>query len=96
MRLVIISDPHGIFAALQAVIRDLYLRGLSTSHRCPLPERRVLALVHATPWSIVEVVRPDAPEGIARRMLSEGQADVLAYGHIHCAYQRGSPPNPGS
>jgi predicted phosphodiesterase len=57
-------------------------------HRYVLPDRRNLALVHATPWSIVEMVLPGAPEDMARRMLGEAEADVVAYGHIHSAYHR--------
>jgi hypothetical protein len=47
--------------------------------------------VHATPWSVEDVVLPDAPEATARRMLAEAGASVLAYGHIHHAYQRRLP-----
>jgi predicted phosphodiesterase len=49
------------------------------------------ALVHATPWSVEDVVLPDAPAPVARRMLAEAAARVLAYGHIHTAYQRRLP-----
>lgn len=65
-----------------------YLNELPTSHRCVLPDRRALALVHATPGSIIEMVLPGAPEDTARRMLREGEAGVVAYGHIHWAYHR--------
>ena len=65
-----------------------YLRGLRTLYRRALPGGRALALVHATPWNLVDIVLPDAPDDIAGRMLREGEADVLVYGHIHCAYHR--------
>ncbi len=65
-----------------------YLNELPMSRRCVLPDRRDLTLVHATPWSIVEMVLPGAPEHTTRRMLREGEADVVAYGHIHCPYHR--------
>lgn len=81
--------PMAAWAIERLAQRHLdYLNGLPLSYRCLVPGRRALALVHATPWSIVELVLPGAPESVARRMLSEGQADLLAYGHIHCAYHR--------
>lgn len=60
-----------------------YLRALPRTIR-----RESLTLVHATPWSVHDVVLPEAPDEVARRMLAEGGAAVLAYGHIHHAYQR--------
>jgi hypothetical protein len=47
-----------------------------------------MALVHATPWSITEMILPDAPEDVARKMLREARAGVVAYGHVHTAYHR--------
>jgi predicted phosphodiesterase len=63
-----------------------YLRGLPRSIA-----RGDFVLVHATPWSVEDVVLPDSPEPLARRMLAEAGAAVLAYGHIHHAYQRRLP-----
>jgi predicted phosphodiesterase len=63
-----------------------YLRGLPRAIA-----RGDLALVHATPWSVEDVVLPDSPEPLARRMLADAGAAVLAYGHIHHAYQRRLP-----
>lgn len=65
-----------------------YLNALPMSHRFAPPDNRGLMLVHATPWSISEMVLPDASEDVARRMLREGEADVIAYGHIHSPYYR--------
>jgi predicted phosphodiesterase len=45
-------------------------------------------VVHATPWSTEEVVLSDASEEAALRMVTEASAGVLAYGHVHSAYQR--------
>jgi predicted phosphodiesterase len=71
-----------------------YLRGLPHELRRsfeapggPLPGGE-LVLVHATPWSVHDVVLPDAPEDVAERMLAEANTAVLAYGHIHTAYKR--------
>ncbi|MGH2349816.1 MAG: metallophosphoesterase family protein [bacterium] len=65
-----------------------YLQGLPELIRRRAPSGIRFALVHATPWSITDVVLPDAPEEVAQRMLAAAHADVLAYGHIHTAYQR--------
>ena len=53
--------------------------------------RGELTLVHATPWSVEDAVLPDSPEELARRMFREAGTAVLAYGHIHHAYQRRLP-----
>lgn len=47
-----------------------------------------LVFVHATPWSTHTVVRPDADDSTLTKMLSEAEADVLVYGHVHHAYVR--------
>ncbi len=47
-----------------------------------------LVVVHATPWSIGDVVRPDAPEALVRRVFDEAKAAAVVYGHIHTAYAR--------
>jgi predicted phosphodiesterase len=65
-----------------------YLRGLPDLIRRRDPSGVRFALVHATPWSMTDVVLPDAPEDVVHRMLRAAHADVLAYGHIHTAYQR--------
>ena len=48
----------------------------------------LLTLCHATPWSPYPVVRADAPEAEAARMLDEAGGSTLAYGHIHVQYAR--------
>jgi predicted phosphodiesterase len=50
-----------------------------------------LTLVHATPWSVEEMVLPESPEELARRVLVEAGTPVVAHGHIHHAYQRRLP-----
>ncbi len=67
-----------------------FLRSLPMVVRRPVPGGD-FALVHATPWSVDEVVPADAPEALATRMLAEGRARVVAYGHLHSAYQRVLP-----
>jgi predicted phosphodiesterase len=64
------------------------LRALPVAIRRPLPGIGDLVVVHATPWSVWDVVLPDALEADADRMLREAGAAVVAYGHIHTAYQR--------
>ena len=48
----------------------------------------MLVVVHATPWSISDVIRPDAAEHEVRRVFQEADAAVVVYGHIHQAYIR--------
>jgi predicted phosphodiesterase len=67
------------------------LRALPRALRRPGDGGGDFVLVHATPWSVEDVVRPDAPEATARRMLTEARSGVLAYGHIHHAYRRRLP-----
>src|SRR5581483_10594931 len=64
-----------------------YLRALPLSISRTVGNWR-LRLVHATPWSIHDVVLPDAPDERADRMSAEGDADLLLYGHIHTPYTR--------
>jgi predicted phosphodiesterase len=80
--------PRTIEAAKRAIDllgpeRLAYLKSLPLLH-----VHGNMALVHATPWSIHDVVLPEAPEDDARRMLREAGAGVVAYGHIHTAYHR--------
>ncbi len=65
-----------------------YLKTLPTRLCRALPDNREMVLVHATPWSITEMVLRDAPEDVARKMLREARAEVVAFGHIHSAYHR--------
>jgi predicted phosphodiesterase len=48
-----------------------------------------LVVVHATPWSVTDVIRANAPAHEVRRALEEADAAVLVYGHIHIAHVRG-------
>ena len=64
-----------------------YLAGLPFLWRLP-HEAGDLVVVHATPWSISDVVPPDAPEPLVRRVFAETEAAAVAYGHIHIAYVR--------
>jgi predicted phosphodiesterase len=64
------------------------LAALPMEVRRPWPPNGPLVVVHATPWSTEEVVLSDAPEEVANRMVTAASAGVLAYGHIHSAYQR--------
>jgi len=65
-----------------------YLRALPRHVHQAVFRGRMLALMHATPWSIDEIVLPDARSETATRMMREARTDVVAYGHIHAAYQR--------
>ncbi len=67
-----------------------YLRSLPMVVRRPVPGGD-FALVHATPWSVDDVVPADAPEALATRMLAQARARFVAYGHLHSAYQRVLP-----
>jgi predicted phosphodiesterase len=64
-----------------------YLRNLPRQLRRQTPAGGFV-LVHATPWSVTDVVRPDAPLDLAERVLAEAGVPIVAYGHIHHAYQR--------
>lgn len=64
------------------------LAALPMEVRRPWAPNGPLVVVHATPWSTEEVVLPDAREEAALRMVTAASAGVLAYGHIHSAYQR--------
>ena len=65
-----------------------YLRSLPIAIERNVNRFGRLVLVHATPWSNEDVVLPDADSATAQRMVDSAGARVLAYGHIHTAYQR--------
>lgn len=98
--IAVISDIHGNLGALEAVLQDLDrldLAGLPFLWRLPHRAGDVV-VVHATPWSIADVVPPDAP---VTRVFTEAAAPaVVVYGHIHIAYVREAAGkvlvNPGS
>lgn len=47
-----------------------------------------LVVVHATPWSIGDVIRPNAEESVVGRVFQETRAAAVAYAHIHQPYVR--------
>lgn len=55
-----------------------WLAGLPFEHRID-----DLLIVHATPWSISDLIPKGAGQDILRRALTEARAAALAYGHIH-------------
>jgi putative phosphoesterase len=67
-------------ARLSAVSRE-YLATLPFQHRID-----DLVVVHATPWSISDVVPKDAGPAQVRRVLDEAGAAAVVYGHIHIAW----------
>ena len=58
-----------------------YLGGLPFDHRVD-----DLAIVHATPWSVTDLIPKDAGATQIRRVLAEARAVAVAYGHIHLAW----------
>lgn len=58
-----------------------FLAGLPFEHRLD-----DLLVVHATPWSISDVVPQGADDATMRRMLAEGRAAAVVYGHIHLGW----------
>ena len=65
-----------------------FLRDLPAALRIEAPGGPPLTLVHATPWSIDDIVLRDAPDEVAARMLEMAGTPVVGYGHIHSPYQR--------
>jgi putative phosphoesterase len=58
-----------------------YLGGLPFEHRV-----ENLVIIHATPWSVSDVVPKDAGTAQVRRVLTEARASAVVYGHIHMAW----------
>jgi len=50
-----------------------------------------LVAVHATPWSIGDVVREDASPAVVSRVFLEASAAAVVFGHIHTPFVRESP-----
>lgn len=50
-----------------------------------------LVVVHATPWSIGDVVREDAPPATVSRVFSEAAAAAVVFGHLHTPFVREAP-----
>ncbi|MDR7497370.1 MAG: metallophosphoesterase family protein [Armatimonadota bacterium] len=73
------GDP--LVAWTQAALDDAsrrYLAGLPFEYRLD-----DLVVVHATPWSISDVLPRHADAALLARMLREARAAAVAYGHIH-------------
>lgn len=66
-----------------------WLAGLPFDHRVG-----DLVVVHATPWSITDLVPRDAGQALLRRVLSEARAAAVVYGHTHVAWV-GTVPGAG-
>lgn len=47
-----------------------------------------LVVVHATPWSIGDVIRADAPPALISRVFADASAAAVAFGHIHTPFVR--------
>lgn len=58
-----------------------YLGGLPFDYRLG-----DLLVVHATPWSVFDLVPKDAGQAMLRRVLAEARAAAVVYGHIHIAW----------
>ena len=50
-----------------------------------------LVVVHATPWSIGDVVRADAPARVVERVFAEAKASAVVFGHIHTPFVQSAP-----
>lgn len=81
------TDAVGWTSAQLSDADRRYLAGLPFLWRVP-HQAGDLVVVHATPWSIADVVRPDAPEPLVTRVFAEAAAPAVVYGHIHIAYVR--------
>ncbi len=58
-----------------------YLAGLPFEYRLDH-----LLVVHATPWSVSDLIPKDADQTTLRRVLSEARAAAVVYGHIHLGW----------
>lgn len=83
------GDAHGNWVVEQLDDDAIsYLDALPVQRQIEIDDGDVLGLVHATPWSIYDTVRPDSSDVDFRRMLKEAGTNALAYGHIHLQHQR--------
>lgn len=82
-----ITNAIGWAAAQLPEAGRRYLAGLPFLWRVPHAAGD-LVVVHATPWSIGDVISPDAAEPLVRRVFADTGAAAVAYGHIHIAYVR--------
>ncbi len=58
-----------------------YLASLPFDHRLDS-----MLVVHATPWSVSDLVPKDADLATMRRVLAEARAAAVVYGHIHLGW----------
>jgi predicted phosphodiesterase len=65
-----------------------FLRNLPGALRIVASGAPEVTLVHATPWSVEEIVLRDAPAEVATRMVEAARTPIVAYGHIHSPYRR--------
>lgn len=64
------------------------MRAWPAALRYELPGGRSLTLVHATTWSLEDIIWADTEDAPRERMLREADSDLVVYGHIHNAYHR--------
>jgi predicted phosphodiesterase len=83
------GDAHSTWVLDQLDEESLaFLQSLPVQHEVQADDSQSLGLVHATPWSIWEVMMPDEGDVGFRRMLLEAGTGLLAYGHIHLQHHR--------
>ena len=70
------------------VARISRMRQYTFSHRVPGNGTGDLLLVHANPRDMEAALDPAAPEGVLRSLIRGCDAKVLAFGHLHIAYQK--------
>ena len=78
----VLRDALGrwVHDTLSAASRE-FLRTLPFEHRVD-----DLLIVHATPWSVSDLVPRDADQTVLRRVLTEARAAAVVYGHIHMGW----------
>lgn len=52
------------------------------------PPGGALQVVHANPWDLDQHIFPDMPVNDVRALVSDLDADVLVFGHLHIPYRR--------
>jgi predicted phosphodiesterase len=64
------------------------IRKYGFSHRVSGEGKGDLLLVHANPRDMEAALDPAAPDGVLRNLIRGCDARVLAFGHLHIAYQK--------
>lgn len=64
------------------------IRSYAFEHRVDGGAHGDLLLVHANPRDMEQALEPNAPEALVHRWVDGCRAKVLAFGHLHVAYQR--------